>query len=260
MSEIRVIYSTFKLHLSQSFSRATFKFCIIVQPIIFTFIMCMMYKDSKHANYANYVILGSGLSTLWSAICFSSAGDIERERYMGTLETLFCCPSKFTSIIIGKVLANTFLGLSGIVISIAFTKVFFNQNLYIKHVFLFVLSFILMILSFISISMLISPVFTLSKNARALMNCMEFPMYILCGFVFPIDMLPSFIRPISYILSPSWSTEILKESSLGISDLHNFYMKIAVLCIICMIYAVISRALFKCIDRKTRIDASLGVS
>ena len=252
--------STFKLHLSQSFSRATFRFCIIVQPLIYTFIFYMMYKDSSYANYVNYIILGSGLTSLWSSICFSSAGDIERERYMGTLENLVSCPSSFTTIILGKVLANTFLGLNGMVLSLIFTKIFFNGSLYIAHRFLFFISFILMIFSFVCIALVIAPIFTLSKNARALMNCLEYPIFILCGFVFPISLLPRFIRPLSYILSPTWAVKILRESSLGIKDFSAFYKEVFILCFISIIYLIISKILFLKIDKRTRIEATLGVS
>lgn len=260
MRSIKVIGSTFRLHLTQSFSRATFRFCIIVQPLIYTFILYMMYKDSSQANYVNYVVLGSGLTSLWSSICFSSAGDIERERYAGTLEVLFCCPSRFTTIIIGKVLANTFLGLSGMMLSLIFTRVFFNGSLYIKNGWLFMVCFLLMIISFICIAMVISPIFTLSKNARALMNCLEYPVFILCGFVFPVSLLPNFIKPISYLLSPTWAIKLLRESSTGITNYSLFYREIGILCLICCVYLVISKLLFIKIDKNTRINATLGVS
>ncbi len=260
MLNFRVVFSTFKLHLSQSFARATFRFCIIVQPLIYTFIFYMVYRESPYANYVNYVILGSGLTSLWSSICFSSAGDIERERYMGTLENLVSSPSKFTTIVLGKVLANTFLGLSGMILSLLFTRVFFNGSLYIEHGFLFTISFILMIFSFISMALLIAPIFTLSKNARALMNCMEYPIFILCGFVFPIDILPSFIKPLSYILSPTWAVKILRESSLGIDDFSIFYKKMLILFLISIVNIIVSKILFLTIDKRTRIEATLGVS
>lgn len=260
MNNIRVICSTFKLHLSQSFSRATFRFCIIVQPLIYTFILYMMYRNSGIENYINNVILGSGLCSLWSAICFSSAGDIERERYMGTLENIFCCPSRFTTIMLGKILANTFLGLTGMLLSITFTKLFFNQSMIIINPVEFMISFILMLFSFVSVSLIICPIFTLFKNARALMNCLEYPIFIIGGFVFPVSMLPKIIKPISYIFSPMWAIEILKESSFGIINMNSFYKKVTLLIIISIVYIAISKLLFNKIDKKTRIEGTLGVS
>lgn len=259
MPNLKALFSTFKIHLSQSFGRATFRFCVLFQPILYSFILYIMYKDSAHINYVNYVVLGSGITSLWSSLCFSSAGDIERERFMGTLENIFCAPVKFTTIVLGKVLANTLLGLSSLFISLAFIKIAFNGTFHVAHLGLFILSFILMIISFICIAMIIAPIFTLSKNARALMNCLEYPVFILCGIVFPIDLLPKWIRPISYILSPTWSTELLRQSSLGITDFSLFYKQIFILLFLCLIYLLISHRLFKKIDTLTRVKATLGV-
>lgn len=218
-----------------------------------------MYKDSPHINYVNYVVLGSGITSLWSSLCFSSAGDIERERFMGTLENIFCAPVKFTTIVLGKIFANTFLGLNSLFISLLFIKIAFNGNFYIAHLGLFILSFLLMIFSFICIALIIAPIFTLSKNARALMNCLEYPIFIFCGIVFPIDLLPKWTRPISYILSPTWATELLRQSSLGITNFSLFYKEIFALLSLCVIYLLISKRLFKKIDALTRIKATLGV-
>lgn len=260
MLSLKALFSTFKIHLSQSFSRATFRFCILFQPILYSFILYTMYKDSSHINYVNYVVLGSGITSLWSALCFSSAGDIERERYIGTLENIFCAPTKFTTVVIGKILANTFLSLSSLLISLIFIKIAFNGNFYVAHLGLFCLSFLLLIFSFMCIAMVIAPIFTLSRNARALMNCLEYPIFILCGIVFPIDLLPKWVRPLSYILSPTWSTDLLRQSSLGITDFSLFYRKIFILLILCLFYLIISARLFAKIDKLTRIKATLGVN
>lgn len=260
MYNLRALFTTFKLHLSQSFSRATFRFCILVQPIVYAFILYIMYKDSSYDNYINFVILGSGITSLWSSLCFSSAGDIERERYMGTLENIFCAPIKFTTIMWGKILANTLLGLSGMLISLLFIRIFFNGKMYIAHPIWFLASFLLMVFSFMCTAILIAPIFTLSKNARALMNCIEYPIFILCGAVFPLELLPWWIRPLSYILSPTWANKLLREASFGITDYSLFYSNIFILLALCFIYVFISKFLFGRIDKLTRINATLGVS
>jgi ABC-2 type transport system permease protein len=92
------------------------------------------------------------------------------------------------------------------------------------------------------------------------MNCLEYPIFILCGFVFPIDILPSFIKLLSYALSPTWAVKILMESSLGINDFSMFYKKIFILLFISIVYFIISKILFSKIDRRTRIEATLGGS
>jgi ABC-2 type transport system permease protein len=78
--------------------------------------------------------------------------------------------------------------------------------------------------------------------------------------VFPIDALPAFVRPLSYILPPTWAVKIIRESSLGINDYVMFYREMLILIFISIVYLLMSRVLFLKIDKHTRIKATLGVS
>ncbi|MGN1045375.1 MAG: hypothetical protein ACI4Q9_05415, partial [Candidatus Methanomethylophilaceae archaeon] len=43
---------------------------------------------------------------------------------------------------------------------------------------------------------------------------LEYPIYVLSGAIVPITSLPSFLRPISMILPPTWGVEALRASAL----------------------------------------------
>ena len=76
---IKVIISTMIVQMKQSFARPMFRFCLIANPILNTILLYEMYKESGENNYMAYVVLGARLMGLWGCICFSSAGDINRE-------------------------------------------------------------------------------------------------------------------------------------------------------------------------------------
>ena len=256
---LKVIYSSSLLQMRQSFGRATFRFIIVIQPIIFAFITYMMYKGSGKENFVAYVVLGTGILNLWSVITFSSAGDIERERFMGTLEVISSTPANFQIIILGKVIGNTFLGLMSMLITFIFVLAAYQVRMTIEHPMIFIASLLISLISFMGISMLMATFFTLSRNARALMNVLEYPVFILCGILFPIDILPYWTRSLSYILSPTWAVKILRESVLGIENYQVFVTNIIILLAISGIYFVLSAVFFKKIDKQTRIKATLGV-
>jgi hypothetical protein len=43
------------------------------------------------------------------------------------------------------------------------------------------------------------------RGVQQWQNAMEFPVYILAGFLFPIALLPDWTGPISYALPPYWA-------------------------------------------------------
>lgn len=112
-----VLLSTMLLQMKQSFARNMFRFCLIANPILNTVLLYEMFRNSGQANFASYVVLGAGLMAVWGCICFSSAGDINRERFSGTLALVFAAPAGFPYIILGKILGNTVLSLLSLLIS-----------------------------------------------------------------------------------------------------------------------------------------------
>lgn len=254
-----VIIESCRYHIKQTFARPTMKFCIFAQPILYTIIIYYMFKASGKENFAAYIVLGSGMMSLWSSVCFSSASDILREKQMGTIEMIFASPSEFKDIIFGKVLGNTFLGFISLVISFLFVKIFYKENIYINNLYMFILSLLLTIISFLSISMILAITFTLSRKTSIFMNCMEFPIFILSGMVVPNTMLPRFLIPFSYLLSPSWCIKILQNSIYGIQDYYEFMIQVLIALGISLIYLLISSKLFKVMEYKVRKTAALEV-
>lgn len=255
-----VIWATMFLQMKNSFARKTFQFTLLAQPILYTCITYYMFKNSGIDNFIAYVILGSGLLSLWSCIVFSSAGDIDRERWMGTLSFLYAAPTSFVKVIIAKVIGNTLLSLFPFILSYLFSVVVFKQSLFILHVGWFFVVMVLSFVSFMCIAFLFASFFTLSRKASYLMNFLEYPIFILCGMAFPIDMLPNSTRLLSYALSPTWASNLLRQCIHGISDWQTFYEQIGVLILLSVCYFLLALKLFRYIDKKVRINATLEVS
>ncbi|MEX3625416.1 ABC transporter permease [Viridibacillus arvi] len=258
MTLLRVMLSSFKTQLKQSFARETFRFVILFQPIFYSCLLYFMFSQSQIENVGEYVVISTGIMNLWSAIIFSTAGDLERERFMGTLEPLFASPSDFKFIFLGKVFANLLLGLFSLIVSFVVTRFIFDIPVVITNPLQFGIAFVLTCISFMVISLIVALLFALSRNARLMMNSMEYPIYILCGIVFPITYLPSFLQYISYGLSPTWAVELLRMAMIGGSHLE-FIHGMTILFVLTVIYFLISMVLFKKIDHITRVKGTLGV-
>ncbi|UAC48080.1 ABC transporter permease [Bacillus aquiflavi] len=254
-----MFYVNLLTHLKQSFARSTFKFIIIIQPILYSLLLLLMSLKSSTAFMGEYIVISAGIMTLWSSIIFSSAGDIERERFMGTLESIYSSPTDFRLIMLGKVSANVVLGMMSMIISYLFISILFNIKVQLANPMLFFLSFLLSIVSFILLSLLLASLFTLSKKARLLMNCLEYPIYILCGIVFPLDLIPVSIRWIGYILSPTWSVELLRMTMTGAISYKNVFSNLTALIVLSLLYLIAILVTYKKVDKVTRINGKLGV-
>ncbi len=252
---MRIIIDTMYVQMKQTFARNMYKFCLFVQPLATTVILAEMYKKSAAGNFTAYVILGAGLMSLWVCICFSSAGDINRERYSNTLSLLFVSPSDFRLILLGKIIGNTLLSLLSFALTVLYAVILYRYKITIPNIPLCLLAFSLTIFCFIVISIFIAYLLTLSRITELYMNCLDIPITLVCGFVFPIEYLPVPVQWISYALPPTWAVRILRQSVLG--DYSKFWGNVAVLLLITFLYGVAGSLLYKIIERQVKIKASL---
>ena len=254
-----VLLSTMMLQMKQSFVRPMFKFCLIANPILNTILLYEMFRNSVQENFASYVILGSGLMAIWGCICFSSAGDIERERHSGTLALIFAAPATFPAIILGKILGNTILSLVSLVLSMVTALAVYRAPIALVSPGYFFVALVGMVASFVVISSVIACLLTLSRRTSLYMNCIEIPFILLCGMAFPVEILPAWLQSVSRCLAPTWAVELLRMAVQGVTDSTAFWQGFWVLTLLSAALAVLSAWLYRVIDRAVRINASLEV-
>ena len=53
------------------------------------------------------------------------------------------------------------------------------------------------------------------RRAWALGNLFEYPVWLICGFLVPLSLFPDWVRPISWVLAPTWGMNAVRDSALG---------------------------------------------
>jgi len=246
------------LQMKQTFARNMFKYCMFIAPILSTIILGEMYRYAPQENFIAFVVLGSGLWNLWGAIAFSSAGDINRERYSNTLSMIFSAPVDFRLIWLGKIFGNTILSICSFFISVIFAMVLYRIPVQVYSWGLLTLAFALTIVSFIVISIFIAYLLTLSRRTTLFMNCLEFPFILICGFAFPVELLPNPIMYLSFIFPPTWAVKLLRSSI--VADAPD-YMHILVWLLATTIgFILLSSLLYKTIFRQVKIAGTLDMA
>lgn len=260
MKTLRVIFSSMSLQMKNSFSRNMFQFCLLISPVFSAILLYEMFKNSGHDNFTTYVILGSGLISLWGCICFSSIGDINRERWNKTLPIIYVAPAGFGKIMLGKILGNTLLSLVTLVLSFLTVKILYNAPFIIADWPFFILSLFSVIISFVVVSVFLAYLLTLSRKTALYMNAAEAPIIFLCGFAFPVTILPVWVQPISYCLSPTWAINLMRMSIGGIDDIKEYLVNLGILAAITTAYLIIIFLLRKTIDRQVRKNGTLEMA
>lgn len=233
-------------------------FTIVVQPLVIALLGLWMLRDSR-PDAAIFVVVGSGMSGLWSSMIFISGNSITSQRWTGTLETIVAMPTPMYVITVGRNLAHVLQSLLSMIAAYTVASLFMGYALDIDHMLLFIPSLFFTVIAFIAFGLILAPVFLLSPAVQNFSNGLEFPVYVLCGFLFPIALLPEWTTPLSYLLTPYWAARALHESAHGDGDLGVVVGSWAILLISTLIYVSFSRFLFRVILRRVREDGTLGL-
>jgi ABC-2 type transport system permease protein len=125
---------------------------------------------------------------------------IVREKELGTLEQLNVTPLRRWQLIVGKLLPYGLIGIIDIFLVVAVAVGWFEVPLLGSFWLLFAASLIFL-LTTLGLGLFVS---TISQNQQqAMMTSVFFfvtPMMYLSGFVFPIESMPAWIQPVTYLI------------------------------------------------------------
>jgi ABC-2 type transport system permease protein len=135
---------------------------------------------------------------------------IVKEREIGTLEQLIVTPIKPWQLIIGKTIPFIMVGFIDSLVAIAVMVLWFG--IVIKGSFIFLLfASLIFVLSILGIGLFVS---TISKTQQQAMMVAQFglllPMIYLSGFAFPIENMPGWLQPVTYLIPLRYYIIILR--------------------------------------------------
>ncbi|MBN1314835.1 MAG: ABC transporter permease [Anaerolineales bacterium] len=252
----RVVLMAFKMTLLQNFTDAFILFGILIQPLIIAVLAFWMFKD-RSSDSIIFVVIGSGMTGLWTVTLFVSGSSITQERWAGTLELLVGVPTPMQLIVFGKNLANVTQSLLSMLVSYALGGLMFGLAPRIADPVLFTPTLIIGMLSYVCFGLVLSPLFILNPDVNRWQNALEFPVYILSGFLFPIALLPGWTTPLSYVLTPYWVARALHNTSTGLGSVDDTLFSWAMMAILSLIYLIIAQILFRRLLYRARVQATL---
>lgn len=152
-----------------------------------------------------------------------SAMAIVREREIGTLEQLNVTPLSRWELIVGKLLPYALIGLIDVVLVLVVALYWFQVPMRGSLLLLFSMSAIYL-LSTLGLGLFVS---TISNTQQQAMMTTTFfftlPMVYLSGFIFPIENMPSWIQPITYLIPLRYFLVILRGLFLKGVGLETFW-------------------------------------
>jgi len=228
----------------------------VMWPLFFATIAFFMFRAGGGGATLLYAALGASVMGIWSATAVAASSALQRERWQGTLELLVAAPSHFSLVLLPITLAMATIGVYSMAATLLWGRFLFGIEIHLEHPLLFVLAVPVTVGSIGMLGFLLSVTVVRYRTAWALGNAFEYPVWLVCGFLVPLSLLPGWVRPISWALAPTWGIRAIREAALGGAPVAD----LAICAGLGACYAAAGILLVETVLRSARAHASLSLS
>ncbi|MER5473903.1 ABC transporter permease [Streptomyces sp. NPDC002935] len=203
---------THVLHLSRSGVELVMA---VFTPLVFATLAVYLFRAGDSPDRLLQASVGAGLMGVWSAVLFGSGGAIQEQRWMGTLETLVSAPTRLSLILIPITFATALVGVYSMVATILWGVLLFGVPFTPAAPALFVPALLVCVVALGMMGLLMAATFVLLRNANALANALDSPVWMLSGMLVSTATLPAWTHPITWALPTSWGARAVQAATSG---------------------------------------------
>jgi len=256
MSYLRVLIAGLRFRVRELMVSRWFLLLCFLQPVIFATIAFYMFKAGGRPGTLLYAALGAGMMGIWSSTLFGSGGALQWNRWQGTLELLVAAPAPFIVVLLPLTLATSVTGAYSLASTLGWGRLLFGVPLHFAHPIAFAVAIPAAVLSLGLMGLLMASSFILYRNANALSNLLEYPVWVATGLIFPLALLPGWVSPISWLLAPRWGIDAIRHAALG----GDAWFPIAMCALTGAVYLVLAAGFLRIFERAARARATLALA
>jgi ABC-2 type transport system permease protein len=151
------------------------------------------------------------------------------ERTSGNLERLQSTPLRESELVVGYAIAFSIIGMLQTVVLLIIGVVAFHIMIVGNIVLAFAVIALLAIVS-LSLGILLSSLAKREAQAIQFFPLIILPTFLLAGIFWPLEAIPSWLRPVSYIIPPSYAVDAIRSVMLRGWGIGGIWIDIVALC------------------------------
>lgn len=256
MRSLRMIAVGTLLH-AKHLSRSPLEITIaLLVPLVQATLAVYLFRAGTEPHRLLQAAVGAGLMGVWSSLLFGSGGAIQNQRWQGTLEMIMIAPRPPALVILPITLATAVTGTYAMIATLVWGRLLYGIRWDFAHPVAFAITVPVCILALGMSGLLLAATFVLMRNANALANTLEYPIWLVSGMLVPISVLPAWTSPIAAVLPTTWAARALRETISGGPVWPSLGICVAIsgLCLVagalCMSY----------VERRARAAATLALA
>lgn len=228
----------------------------VFYPLMFATSALMVYQLGDDPEAMRWAGLGAAVMGMWSAMGTVAAGLVQQERRQGTLELLVAAPTPLTRTIVPQTMALSTVGLYCVVVTLIWERYVFGLRLDVASWPMFALCILAAAVSLALFGFFLAVTAVRYRTAWTLGTALEYPGWLICGFVVPFAVLPLWVHPIARAIPITWAMDAVRNAADGVSPWGN----LAGCAAVGLVYAAAGALLGRQLIDSARRNASLALT
>ena len=253
---LRLLLRGWAIHSKHLLSSGFFVLMSAVQPIVFASLAFYLFRAGQRPDSLLYAAIGAAMLTVWSTTLIGSGQALTLLRSDGMLELLVAAPVPFVYVLAPITVATATVGLGSLVLTLAWGWLLFDIPMVPAHPVLLFPAVAVTAFGLGMLGLVFGSVFVRFRYANGLTNVLDYPVWLLSGLLVPVDLLPGWTRPISWLLPSTWGVRAIRESILDGDPLFAIGMCFA----LGVVYLGLGGLTIRTFERLARSRASLALA
>jgi ABC-2 type transport system permease protein len=256
MMTLRLLWVGVLMQLKMS-TRGTFEIATaMVMPVVQATMAVYLLRAADSPHRMVVAAVGAGLMGVWSNVLFGSGGAIQRQRFGGTLEMLILAPRNPAITILPITISTGLTGVYSMGATLAWGWLIYGIKPEFANPWAFLIAVPACIVGLGMFGLLMASTFVVMRNANALCNTLEYPIWLLSGMLVPMTVLPAWTGPVAAILPTTWGARAVHEAVSGGAVWPAVAWCLGI-SFVCFLLGAISMSF---VERRARAAATLALS
>jgi ABC-2 type transport system permease protein len=211
---------------------------------------------SYRIDLVGFTVVGQLLYTFFTMMLLAGAA-FDSERWQGTLESVLLSPANRIALLLGGALANALNYMWMLVALVLSWIAFIHVNIFVADFPALFMSFLLSYLAIVALGMCLEAFFIYSRRGSIIVAWFQEPIMFLSGQVFPLQSMPAFLLPLSYLLPLTFGLIAVRLTLLGGATLTGVAAPLGALAVMAVFFFVLAKLMVDYAERHAKAKGTL---
>lgn len=196
---------------------------LIIKPLASVAILVVMYSIITNGNYDSpifpYIYLGNAFYIYVAFVMTGvSLAVIEDREHYRTLKYMYVAPISMPYYLLGRGVSRFLVATVAVLITLAAGKLFLHLPLNLNQVHwgLFLVSLFLGITMLAMMGLILASITLMIVNHHFILgDAVAGALYLFSGAIFPLEVLPTWLRPVGFAMPITYWLELMRRSLIG---------------------------------------------